>query len=214
MPAKKREEEREEELIGCFEYHDGSTYEGRFQARGDGSGSPYSSLGGHKRSSNAAQHPGPVAGAKSAGAGAGGGAGGISSSSGAGGGGLAGGIGPGGAGAAGGAVDPTTQAVIQHGTGRYLDASGASYEGQWVDGRLTGNGTFRYASGASYTGSLLDNNYHGIGKYVWPDGSYYDGQWERNVMHGLGTYVDATGRRWYGKFFNGKGVQLQQELIF
>lgn len=209
MPAKKREEEREEELIACFEYRDGSTYEGRFQARGDGNASPYAGVGGHKRSSNAAQHPGGPIAAKTAGAGAGG-AGGVASSSGGG----AGGVGVGGLGAAGGPVDPTTQAVIQHGTGRYLDASGASYEGQWVEGRLTGNGTFRYASGASYTGSLLDNNYHGIGKYTWPDGSSYDGQWERNVMHGLGTYVDATGQRWYGKFFNGKGVQLQPELIF
>eukprot|EP00796_Vickermania_ingenoplastis_P001919 gene1919-1162_t len=193
MPAKKRDEEREEELIGYFEYRDGSTYEGRFQARGENSissNSPYPAPSGHKRSSNAAQHaPAPKN------------AGGVSSSS------------PGSAaGAAGGLVDPNTQPVTHHGSGRYCDASGANYDGQWIDGRISGVGTFHYTSGASYTGSMLENHYHGMGKYVWPDGSYYDGHWENNVMHGMGTYVDSRGRRWYGKFFNGKGFNLQPEL--
>lgn len=206
MPAKKKEEEREEELVGLFLYRDGSTYEGRYQPRPLTESTTFSpsalftNFSGHKRSSNAgSQHP-PVKNSGGPSSSAGSGASPTNTS-----------------GAAGGAanqVDPAMQQVVPHGIGRYCDASGASYEGQWIEGRIAGSGVFQYDSGASYSGSLLENRYHGFGKYVWPNGTYYEGHWENNVMHGLGTYVDVQGRRWYGKFFNGKGFDLRQEIIF
>lgn len=192
MPIKKREEEREEELVGSFVYLDGSTYEGRFQAKSEGGAAgPGYPTASHKRGPNAVNHSSAP---KSAGS--------ASSQFG------------GAVGASAGPVDPNTQPVVQHGAGRFVDRSGAVYDGQWVDGKISGSGTYTYGSGASYTGSIVEHRYHGTGKYMWPDGSYYEGQWKNNLMHGLGTYVDPHGKRWYGKFYNGKGVDVQPELIF
>ena len=42
-------------------------------------------------------------------------------------------------------------------------ASGASFDGEWVDGERSGHGVMRYANGAQY-----------------------EGQWHRDVKHGYG----------------------------
>lgn len=238
MPPRKKEEEREEELVGFFEYRDGSTYEGRYQPLGEHNfpggnipaaflavnGSFLSNTGGmmsgggagvgngsntHKRGSIAGPHQITAGGGGSIGVGSSG-----TGASAGGGGGMIAGASTGSAGGGSPSVDPQLQPMIQAGPGRYCDASGVRCECQWIDGRMSGIGSLHYPSGSTYTGTLLDNQYNGIGKYVWPDGSYYDGQWAHNLFQGLGTYVDAKGKRWYGKFFNGKAVDLQPELVF
>lgn len=50
------------------------------------------------------------------------------------------------------------------------------------------------------------------GKYQWPDGRYYEGDFANSTPHGQGTYTDQEGRSWSGKFHNGSGPGLTQDL--
>lgn len=99
----------------------------------------------------------------------------------------------------------------RHGYGVYYDG-GTSFDGQWVDDAMTGEGTLQLDTGASFVGTFYNNCFNGRGKYTWADGSYYEGQWRNNAMHGEGVYVDSRGRRWAGKFYDGSGPKLIQEV--
>lgn len=102
-------------------------------------------------------------------------------------------------------------AVKRHGFGMFYDV-GTVFDGQWVDDEMHGEGTVTFDTGASYAGSFYHNAFNGRGKYTWPDGSYYEGQFRANKLHGEGTFVDNLGRRWVGKFYDGIGKNLQQEV--
>lgn len=39
---------------------------------------------------------------------------------------------------------------------------------------MQGHGKFTYASGALYEGQWLQNKYHGQGRYAWADGQVYE----------------------------------------
>eukprot|EP00758_Cryptobia_borreli_P007841 Tbor_TRINITY_DN5334_c1_g5::TRINITY_DN5334_c1_g5_i1::g.4596::m.4596 len=99
----------------------------------------------------------------------------------------------------------------RHGNGVYTDA-GSVYDGQWEDDVMCGEGQITYSTGASFTGNFNYNAFDGEGKYIWTDGTYYEGQWRYNKMHGIGTYCDRQGHRWHGKFYNGRGVELNLEI--
>ena len=43
-----------------------------------------------------------------------------------------------------------------------------------------GHGLVKYQSGASYEGEWDQGKYHGEGKYVWADGSWYEGGWHQD----------------------------------
>lgn len=101
--------------------------------------------------------------------------------------------------------------VKRQGSGMFFDG-GAVYDGQWADDEMHGEGTMTFDTGASYSGSFTANKFHGRGKYSWPDGTSYEGQWRANLMHGEGVYTDAQNRRWIGRFYDGKGHQLIQEV--
>ena len=101
--------------------------------------------------------------------------------------------------------------VKRNGHGMYFDG-GAVFDGQWLDDEMHGEGSITFDTGAVYKGSFAANQFHGKGTYTWPDGTSYEGQWRRNLMHGEGVYTDAQRRRWTGRFYDGKGHQLIQEV--
>ena len=101
--------------------------------------------------------------------------------------------------------------IRRHGAGVFFDGS-AVLDGAWVEDQLTGEGTATFYSGATYTGTFYQSAFNGRGKYAWPDGTHYVGQWRHNRMHGEGVYVDAQGRRWNGRFYDGQGVHLVEEM--
>nr|CCD13674.1 unnamed protein product [Trypanosoma congolense IL3000] len=101
---------------------------------------------------------------------------------------------------------------LQHGKGVFRDAGGSVYDGNWVEGEMTGEGSITFPSGATYEGGMYANRFWGAGTYTWSDGSRYEGQWENNKMHGTGIYIDAAGKRWAGKFYHGQGVGLLAEI--
>ena len=75
---------------------------------------------------------------------------------------------------------------------------------------MEGKGVFTYASGATYDGEWMNNAYAGQGTYTWPNGTSYVGPPPENgAMHGQGTYTDEEGRQWTGAFYNNTGPGLK-----
>ena len=60
-----------------------------------------------------------------------------------------------------------------------------------------------FASGAKYEGEFVNNQFEGYGTYTWPDGASYEGGWTKNQMHGEGKYIDKNKNEWKGNFHNG-----------
>jgi hypothetical protein len=104
---------------------------------------------------------------------------------------------------------------------------GSVFEGDFVEGEMTGHGKRVYPNGASYEGDFFRGEQHGKGKYIYPDGSIYDGyfkerqrcgkgkltfangdvfegHFEKHHFHGLSRFVARDGTIFEGDFENGK----------
>ena len=101
------------------------------------------------------------------------------------------------------------------GQGKYTNADGHTYEGDWEDGRYHGQGKYTNAEGNTYDGEYKVGKRHGHGKYTYTDagGSTYDGDWESGKKHGHGKYTSADGSTYDGDWESGKkhgyGVQTK-----
>lgn len=64
----------------------------------------------------------------------------------------------------------------QHGKGiEYWDYYKIKYEGDFVEGKKTGQGTFQ-CEGSTYTGEFINSMFHGKGQYYFADtGKIYKG---------------------------------------
>ncbi len=63
-----------------------------------------------------------------------------------------------------------------------------SYEGSAdQQGRWQGYGKVVFKSGATYEGQWLTGKMHGRGKFVFPDGISYEGEFQHNQMTGTGV---------------------------
>lgn len=105
-----------------------------------------------------------------------------------------------------------TADLLPNGKGRLTFSSGEYYDGDFVNGQMTGYGTYVYqpAVGDRYEGFMENGLRSGKGKYTWADGSYYDGAYKNDMKDGEGTYIWADGSSYTGTFVNdvkdGKGV--------
>ena len=108
------------------------------------------------------------------------------------------------------------------------------YEGDWKDGRASGQGTL-VVNYRTYEGTLLDGlehgqgtqteadigrhyegqwshgRRHGRGTVTWPGQYRYEGEWQNNLGHGQGTIIYySDGARyvgeWYGGYWHGQGT--------
>jgi len=77
-----------------------------------------------------------------------------------------------------------------HGYGKLLFGP-ELFDGEWRHGQMI-KGKHVFASGAVYEGFFLDNKFHGFGRYCWKDGREYEGYFCDGKMHGEGTYRHFT----------------------
>eukprot|EP00658_Telonema_sp_P-2_P040214 TRINITY_DN28768_c0_g2_i2.p1 TRINITY_DN28768_c0_g2~~TRINITY_DN28768_c0_g2_i2.p1 ORF type:complete len:397 (+),score=84.45 TRINITY_DN28768_c0_g2_i2:115-1305(+) len=106
----------------------------------------------------------------------------------------------------------------KHGRGllRFADKGlwadcGSEYEGEFVNGEMTGFGHRRWKDGSSYEGDFVEGERHGVGVYTFADGTTYEGQFCANQFHGEGKWVEADGTTYEGTFAKhrrtGKGIE-------
>mmetsp|Transcript_4936 Transcript_4936/g.10248 ORF Transcript_4936/g.10248 Transcript_4936/m.10248 type:complete len:458 (-) Transcript_4936:86-1459(-) len=86
---------------------------------------------------------------------------------------------------------------------------GSSYNGEWVLGEKCGEGVMLEADGSKYEGMFQANRRHGTGTLTLPNGDVYLGEFFNNLQHGSGTFECTNGDTYDGEFaagkFHGKG---------
>ncbi|CAN0878564.1 Phosphatidylinositol 4-phosphate 5-kinase 8 [Linum grandiflorum] len=77
---------------------------------------------------------------------------------------------------------------LPQGKGKYIwSEDGTVYDGEWEEGKMTGDGQMLWAAGAKYAGEFSGGYIHGTGTFTHVDGSEYRGCWRMNIRHGVGT---------------------------
>lgn len=75
------------------------------------------------------------------------------------------------------------------GHGKLIMKDGTYYEGQFVNGEISGHGFKFFASSkCKYTGEFLNGELHGHGIMHYSDNTTYEGQWQKNKKQGEVEY--------------------------
>lgn len=90
-----------------------------------------------------------------------------------------------------------------NGRGTYRWANNDVYEGEFEDGVRQGRGVWHGTNGDVYDGEFKNNKIHGRGKMTYADGSIYDGEWNCKVPEGIGKW-EKDGEAYNGEWKNGK----------
>jgi hypothetical protein len=100
----------------------------------------------------------------------------------------------------------------ENGKGIYTDANGTRYDGDFVDGKMTGKCIRTYGpnspfAGDRYEGDSVDGKITGKGVYAFANGDRYEGDFVDDRMSGYGTFYYKNGTvqrgRWSGNKFLG-----------
>ena len=94
---------------------------------------------------------------------------------------------------------------LKHGKGKLTYNNGKSfYEGDFLNGKITGYGFYQYEENQTYEGELLEGQRNGKGLFKWKDGTEYEGNYVNNLREGFGEYRTKTGNKYRGIFKAGK----------
>ena len=98
----------------------------------------------------------------------------------------------------------------KNGQGAYTMPTGYTYEGQWLNGEISGQGIAKYPDGSVYEGTFLNGRPNGLGSIFYDDGSTYVGDWLNGKISGKGVAEYENGLRYEGEFENtmhhGQGI--------
>ena len=97
-------------------------------------------------------------------------------------------------------VGCVTQKGPRDGYGSQVWSNGATYTGDWKDGKAQGKGTLIYANGNKYVGEWKNDFPDGTGRMDYADGSFYEGGWKEGVYYGQGTATFNDGVAYSGDF--------------
>ena len=98
-----------------------------------------------------------------------------------------------------GLAPPLPYVLNSEGNERYF-----SYNGEWLDGKMTGEGKYKFADGMEYNGLFKNGKPHGIGKATYSSGTTYEGDWINGYQHGSGTCKYNVGTVYEGTWHKGK----------
>jgi hypothetical protein len=78
------------------------------------------------------------------------------------------------------------------------------YEGDVLDGKLTGHGIYTSNDGSRYEGELRENKLHGHGALNYSNGNRYEGEFRDNRYDGTGVFSNANGDYYKGDWRDGR----------
>ena len=94
------------------------------------------------------------------------------------------------------------QRGVPHGKGRMIFPDGCVYEGEWEEGRQTGNGHKYWPDGNFYEGAFVNGLMEGNGKLEFEDGNLYEGEFSKDMLNGFGKFLWADkGMVYEGNWF-------------
>lgn len=88
------------------------------------------------------------------------------------------------------------------GFGTFIFSNGEKYIGYYRKGVRNGLGTYMFADGCKYVGYFLNGSFNGFGRYYWPDGDWFEGEYRDDKRNGLGVYHFANGRWDFGCYID------------
>ena len=83
-------------------------------------------------------------------------------------------------------------------------ASGAQYQGDFLDGIPNGRGVLTRPNGDVYRGAFVDGEFHGQGTYKASNGDFYNGAWAQGMREGFGSETYANGNLYEGAWLSNK----------
>jgi hypothetical protein len=89
------------------------------------------------------------------------------------------------------------------GQGKYFYSNGSKFEGEVFDGHLNGKGSLTFKNGNHYVGDFKFGKRDGYGVFTWCDGERYEGGFKNDKRHGYGVYHYANNDVYKGRFCNG-----------
>ncbi|XP_041501345.1 MORN repeat-containing protein 1-like [Microtus oregoni] len=93
----------------------------------------------------------------------------------------------------------------KHGHGKLLFKDGSYYEGEFVDGEITGEGYQHWAwSGNTYSGQFVLGEPQGHGIMKYKAGGHYEGELLHGLREGQGFLEDQDGQVYQGSFHDNK----------
>ena len=98
--------------------------------------------------------------------------------------------------------------------GTYTDANGNKYDGEWRDGKRTGQGTYTWPSGDKYVGEFRDGKKTGQGTYTYANGNKYVGEFRDDKRTGQGTITFANGTIWKEGIWKDNKFQYAQKTPY
>ena len=93
---------------------------------------------------------------------------------------------------------------LLHGPGESSDPKCGFFQGNWENGKKTGQGYYRYLNGTVYTGEWLNDQLHGSGILVTHEGGIHDGEFKNGLPNGYGIRQDPDQSRYIGGWLNGE----------
>ncbi len=83
-----------------------------------------------------------------------------------------------------------------------------TYNGNWLNGKMSQYGECTYANGDVYEGEWIDGAFNGFGVCKYANGDVYEGYWKDGLQEGDGRYVNKDFTYvgdWEGGWINGEG---------
>lgn len=90
------------------------------------------------------------------------------------------------------------------GQGRGVSSNGNKYVGAWLNDVFHGYGVLTFAAGDEYKGNFLNGLFSGKGLYTWLNGDKHEGLYSDGKSNGYGTYIYKNGRKYVGNFVDAK----------
>lgn len=104
----------------------------------------------------------------------------------------------------------SSRAAWNNCTGTYTTTEGATYVGEFRNGKYNGQGTATWPNGDRYVGGFLDDKFHGQGIYTAEKNFVYVGEFRGGMFNGIGTYTSSSGMKYVGEWRddekNGQGT--------
>lgn len=96
--------------------------------------------------------------------------------------------------------------------------SGATYSGNFENGKAEGYGTYKWIDGRVYEGFWRADKQQGKGKLTFPNGEIYEGDWNNGKREGVGKLTKPNGYVYIGDWKNnkenGRGtVQIDEKTL-
>lgn len=93
------------------------------------------------------------------------------------------------------------------GQGRYFDATGITYNGEWKNGSMDGLGTLMLPSGDEYVGQMRAGKANGTGRYIDVTGEIFEGRFVDGQRDGIGTTTLPNANSYRSTWVQGKETE-------